>query len=149
MRRPAVVILALLMGCAPTPPTVQKTPENKAPAAQNQAMEEVRAKVGVGIKGRSLDPHQGPLVTPAKALFATKEKVVFEIQIPHALNLYNASEGNFPKSHEEFMEKIVAANNLVLPQLPDGHTYIYDPESHELKVRRPATAADGTAPKAP
>ena len=40
-------------------------------------------------------------------------------------------------SHEEFMEKIVQANNIRLPELPEGHRYLYDPTTNELMVERP------------
>lgn len=136
----SVVISVLLIGtgCVPNIGNQQQKQAKSATNAENQVTEQVKAGVGVGIKGRSLDPHQGPLVTPAKALFAAKEKVVFEIQIPQALSLYNALEGRYPNSHDEFMEKIVQANNIVLPKLPDGHKYVYNVESHELQVERPA-----------
>lgn len=111
------------------------------------AFEQVPAQAGVGIKGRSLDEHEGALVTPAKTLFKVRERVVFEIQIPQALALYQASEGNYPATHDEFMERIVNANNIKLPALPEQHVYLYDPESHELLVRRPAAAAPSGNPK--
>lgn len=101
----------------------------------------IPAKPGVGIKGRSLDEHEGLIVTPAKTLFKAKERIAFEIAIPHALNLYIATNGDAPKTHAEFMQKIVIENNIQLPKLPDGHLYEYDPERKELMVRRPMPAA--------
>lgn len=156
MQRPSasafvlVVISTLLtaMGCVPQTspqrPATDADANQRAPVATT--FEQVPAKVGVGIKGRSLDEHEGALVTPAKALFAAREKIVFEIQIPHALSLYQATEGNFPKSHDEFMERIVNANNIKLPELPAQHVYVYDPESHELLVRRPAAPGNPGEP---
>jgi hypothetical protein len=97
----------------------------------------VKAQKGVGIKGRSLDEYEGPVVTPAKTLFTAKERIAFEIAVPQALALFNASEGRNPESHEEFMEKIVEFNKIELPQLPPGHKYVYDPARNELMVERP------------
>jgi hypothetical protein len=110
--------------------------------------ETVKAQVGVGKRGRSLDEYEGVVVTPAKSLFAVKERLIFEDAIPYALTLFNASEGRFPKSHEEFWEKIVKANNLEaqMPELPEGHRYKYDPETHELMVERPKQAAPAAEP---
>jgi hypothetical protein len=137
-----------LAGLAPldvaaTPPASAENPTG-APVAETPTTpavdpntEIVKAEKGVGLKGRSLDQYEGIVVTPVKALFSAKERVVFEIQIPHALNLYQASEGELPKSHEEFMEKIVEANKIKLPQLPPKAEYLYDPETGELMVRRP------------
>ena len=100
-------------------------------------MERVKAQKGVGVKGRSLDQHEGLFVTPAKAYFTVRERAVFEIQIPEALKLYKATHGNGPKSHEEFMAQIVDANQIHLPELPAGQRYVYDPEKEELMVERP------------
>ena len=101
--------------------------------------EVIEAGVGVGLKGRSLDEHEGIYVTPAKTLFTAKEKIAFEIEIPHAIQLYAAldGDGQGPKTHEEFMEKIVEANKIKLPLLPPGHKYLYDPEKQQLMVERP------------
>jgi hypothetical protein len=107
-----------------------------APATQT-----IPAGVGVGQAGRSLDQYEGVTVTPVKALFATRERLVFEVQIPQALNLFNATEGRNPKSHEEFMEKIVKANNIQLPELPPNNRYIYDPKTNELMVEQPKLKA--------
>ena len=53
----------------------------------------------------------------------------------HALNLFHTPRnGRYPKSHEEFMEKVIKANNIQLPQPVTTAEYQYDVENHELKV---------------
>jgi hypothetical protein len=94
--------------------------------------------VGVGAKGRGLDQFKGPLVTPAKAYFTMREKAIFQIQIPHAMQMYEALQGSAPKTHEEFMAKIIQGNQIKLPDLPPGQRYVYDPQTKELMVERPA-----------
>ena len=54
------------------------------------------------------------------------------------MKLFKASEDRAPKSHEEFMEKIIKANNIHLPELPDGQRYQYDPKTEQLMVESPA-----------
>jgi hypothetical protein len=108
-----------------------------APPQGDGGTERVKAEKGVGIKGRSLDQYEGVLVTPAKAYFAARERLIFEVSVPHALNLYKASEGQAPRTHDEFMEKIVQANQNKLPPLPPGHKYVYDPMTEQLMVERP------------
>ena len=107
------------------------------PPAEIESTERVKAEKGVGIKGRSLDQYEGLIVTPAKAFFSTKERIAFEIEVPHALNLYKATEGQGPRTHDEFMEKIIQFNKIKLPQLPPGHKYVYDVEQELLMVERP------------
>lgn len=112
------------------------TPPATALPAQQQGVAQ-KAEVGVGIKGDSLRTEEGVgkiIASPAVALFNTRERVVFEIQIPQALNLYQASEGNFPKTHEEFMEKIIKANAIQLPELKPGMQYRFRPDLGELWV---------------
>ena len=102
--------------------------------------ERVRAEAGVGKQGQSLNNEQGVgamIVQPARSLFAFKQRAVFEIQIPSAVMLFAATEGRKPKSHDEFMSKIIKANQIQLPALPAGQTYVYDPQLGELMVQKP------------
>ena len=96
------------------------------------------AEAGVGARGQSLQQHSGVLVEPAKAFFRVEQRMVFDVQIPQALQLFAATEGRKPNSHDEFMTKIIAANQIQLPRLPPGQKYIYSPEKGELMVERPA-----------
>jgi hypothetical protein len=124
-------------GCEPPPKKTAPAPVSEQPM-QPAPTEQVEAGVGVGVKGRSLDEYEGAVVTPAKSYFAVKERVVFEIQIPRAMQLYEASnDGKAPQSHEEFMQKIVEENQIALPKLPEGHRYVYDPQTKQLMVERP------------
>ncbi len=118
-------------------PSVPTAPPAATPPPTEPATERVKAEKGVGIKGRSLDQYEGIVVTPAKAFFSTKERIAFEIEVPHALSLYKATEGQGPKSHEEFMEKIIQFNRIKLPQLPPDAKYVYDVGSEQLMVERP------------
>jgi hypothetical protein len=108
--------------------------------SENKDVLRVKAEVGVGKRGRRLDNKNlvKSIVTPARALFRTRERVIFEIQIPKALSLYEATNGSKPKTHEEFMEEVIAPNKIELPELPAGQKYVYDPETGELMVEKPA-----------
>lgn len=99
----------------------------------------VKAEVGVGAKGRRLEDPKlvKMIVTPAVAYFRTQERIVFEVTLPHALQLFEATNGRKPKTHEEFMEQIIQANQINLPELPPGHRYVYDPQTGELMVEKP------------
>ena len=95
-----------------------------------------QAKVGVGKSSQRLDHDgvQGAVAGPAVTFFRTKEKIAFEIQIPHAMNLYKALNGYGPKSHEQFMKDIIKTNQIELPQVPPGQHYQCDVEKQELWV---------------
>lgn len=85
-----------------------------------------KAVVGVSPKGQG---YGGGLITePISVYFKAPQMVVFRIQIPHAMNLYRGVHGHFPKTHQEFMEKIIQENGIQLPPLPPGARYVYDPQ---------------------
>lgn len=155
MRRVFLLLLAvaLVAGCedqssnsssqakpaAPQPPQPPGA-VGAAPAEQEkEKTERVKAEVGVGKKGRRLekDGLVRIMTVPALAYFRTEQRVVFEIQIPHALNLYKAMNGKAPKTEESFMKEIIEFNRIELPELPAGHRYVYDPQAGELMVERP------------
>lgn len=107
-------------GQATGPGGVQPTAE----AAPGMVRE--KAVVGVSPKGQG---YGGGLITePISVYFKAPQMVVFRIQIPHAMNLYRGVHGHFPKTHQEFMEKIIQENGIQLPPLPPGARYVYDPQ---------------------
>jgi hypothetical protein len=121
------------------PAPSQPSPSPQQPAANPPAtpappMEQKKAEVGVGKKGRGYG--QGVIATPAATLFAAKERLIFEDLIPHAMDIFKATEDRAPKTHEEFMEKIIKANDIRLPALPPGHSYKYDPAQSQLMVEQ-------------
>lgn len=125
--------LALVQtGCQP-----DSTAEAPADAPAAAAVVSQQALAGVGKKGQSLNDNTGVasiISGPASVLFKVEQKVVLEIQIPQALQLFKATEGRFPASHQEFMQKIVQANRLQLPELPEGAVYRFEPDKGELWV---------------
>ncbi|MEQ9380138.1 MAG: hypothetical protein RJP95_04700, partial [Pirellulales bacterium] len=87
------------LGCGsseapPQPATTLRPVVPEVPAAQPQQPEEPavmvqkEAAVGVGKKGRDYEP--GLITTPVQAYFTAKEEIAFNIQIPHAMQLYHA-----------------------------------------------------------
>ena len=154
-----VTMVCLPLGCKPDEVLQQEIAAEKA--SQNKPEEaplpDQKAGVGVGVKGRSLEGgseyNPATFVSgPAAAFFRTKEKIVFEIQLPQAQNLYQAEKGRHPRSHEEFMKDIIEFNRIKLPQLPQGRAYRYRPDSNELWVESENSsgqAIESTPPQTP
>ena len=94
------------------------------------------AKTGVSEKASSIEGG-GLVTTPIRVLFRAEDRIIFEIRIPDAMSKFKALNGRAPKSHEEFKKEILDAYNIALPKLPDGDTYIYDPETGQLMVQHP------------
>jgi len=152
------------VGCKPEAEREREATERAAASAAAEATPPIanqKAGVGVGVQGRSLEggseSNPATLISgPAAAYFRTKEKIVFEIQIPSTLNLFVASNGRHPKSHEEYMREIIGTQ-IKLPKLPKGMVYRYRPDSQELWVEaeagpgpdEPGTASGQASPEDP
>ena len=126
------LVFPLAVGCAPKDAVSEA---NVAPEAQNAIAQ--KAAVGVGKQGQSLEDNtgvSGMVSGPVSALFKVKQGMVFDVAIPQAMQLFQASNGRVPNSHEEFMEKIISANRIQLPELPQGQVYRFNVEKNELWV---------------
>jgi len=135
------IYVACQVGCdrlIPNPPGARQpggatlSNDQSEPAAGQTAQP---AEPGVGKYSRNL-ARDGLLITPVRTIFTADEKMVFDIQIPKAMQIYKAlNDGHALQSHDEFMEKIIRENHIRLPKLLDGHTYEYDTEQEKLTVR--------------
>ncbi len=114
---------------SPAPPSGYIMPQPPAPPPGYQ-----KAEVGVGAKGRGYNP--GLITTPIAAYFSARERIAF-LTVEHTLKLYKAANGNAPRTHEEFMERIIKENGIKLPELPAGERYIYLPDQEQLMVEHP------------
>lgn len=126
-----LMLLAAPIGCEP--PAAQPAKQPPLPAKETVRKE---AGVGMGEVGRGYG--EGPVATPLKALANVKEQIAVDLY-RHALDIYKAMDpqGKGPKSHQEFMDKIIKANDIKLPVLPAGHRYVYDPDQEKLFVEQP------------
>lgn len=106
-------------------------------AVGDDSVERVKAEPGVGIRGRSLDPYEGVIVTPVKAFFAARERIAFVAQFQHQYDIYKAMTGEVPKDFDDLKAKVLDPYQIKLPQLPPGHRYVWDAEKEELQVERP------------
>ena len=154
MKRTTLAILllfsgALFTGCTDalmkTAPTAggdsaHTQAEPAQPAAQGEPnVVEVATVAGVGVTGRGeygdAPAIMRPITVPVSAYFRTLDRTVFEMLIPHTMNLFQASEGRRPNSHEEFMQRIIVEGGITLPTLQNpGDEYRYDPATGQLMV---------------
>jgi hypothetical protein len=146
MKRSAFLLCLALSGCMEgLQPAAPKPAPTPAPApAVPTVTERVKATPEtVGVKGKE---YGGGIITePLAQRWRMQDRIIIQ-HVDYALRLYEAAEGRYPASHEEFMEKIVRANNLKLPDLPPGQRYVYDVPTHELLVERTVPAPGGVKP---
>jgi hypothetical protein len=125
----------LFVGCVDATDTRTQKPADPPKPAEIGEFDQAAGKEVVKLDAQVSDPITGPLEILKKA------KVELPmLAIEHALNLYNAAEGRFPQSHDEFMTQIITANNIRLPALPNGLQYQYDVAGHRLVI---VNTADG------
>lgn len=113
-------------------PLPGQTPPGQSQPAQPGTVTE---KAQAGVSGRG-NYEPGLITTPVSAYFQVQEQLAFQ-QVTHAMKLYEAANGEKPKTEDEFMTKIIKANSIKLPPLPEGSKYKYDPKSGELLVEHP------------
>ncbi|MEZ6062180.1 MAG: hypothetical protein R3C19_17715 [Planctomycetaceae bacterium] len=77
--------------------------------------------------------YTNPVTGPLEALPGAKQQIS-ELAIQHAVDLFQATNGRYPKDHDEFMTQVIQANNMRLPVLPKGQRYEYDVANHKLMV---------------
>jgi hypothetical protein len=120
------------------PKFAPKVGEAVAPVPPPPPVEMVRevARAGVSDKGK-YDP--GIVTTPLTANFSLQQQMVFDMQIPRAMQIFEGLRNRKPDSHREFMSEIIGKHQIKLPSLPPEHRYVYDPERGQLMVERPKT----------
>ena len=143
-----VLFFAIMIGCD------AGKPRSSAPVAEPPAVEPAAAPepvpepernlvdIGENVTGKADfakdgDKHiMAPILVPLGVYFTMRERSVFTIQIPQAMNLYKAANDNkAPATHEDYMRDIIEANQIKLPALRNPEDkYQYDPESGELKI---------------
>jgi hypothetical protein len=128
----APFLLSMAIGCLDALEQQTKKSPNSIFGKTTQDITEfdptAKAEVSDG-KVRITNPVTGPLEAYGPAL-----EQISQIQIVPALRLFEAENGRFPTSYDEFMEKIVKANNIRLPVLPGGKSYQYDVKEAKLVV---------------
>ena len=88
-------------------------------------------------KGKKSREAGGYLGAIGSARFTAQNKLIMA-QIKSMMGAYRANnDGNYPKTQEEFMEKIIKAGQIELPELEADEEYVYDPEDPlVLKFRK-------------
>ena len=70
------------------------------------------------------------------SLYRTKERISLQM-IEYNMKLYKAEHEKAPKTHDEFMSKIIQAGMIKLPELKQGCYYEYNPQTEELEIVHP------------
>ena len=116
--------------------TVIENPQTGQPEKAGAPLQAVDTKGVVGKKQRR-NRVEGPLqyygaISNVRVL---AEDRAIGWQIQKSMDLFvNTHDGKYPKTTEEYMKEIIEPNMIVLPELPPGQEYFYDPADHQLKI---------------
>ena len=90
-----------------------------------------------GRRGQSFHQDgQGYLFAVFSARFVAENRVVMA-QIKKNMDLFEATNGRKPASHEEFWQAIIVDGGVNLPELEEGEEYFYDVKNDALMVKTP------------
>ncbi len=139
-------LLAFGLGCDAPPlempggPAVvaeQTAPEESTTPEADAAPFGPREATGRDPKKGKLSREQGGYLGSVLGAGMYAQHQAIFLQVKQAINLDYGLNGDFAKSHEEFMERVIKFNKIQLPELDEGDEYLYDPEDHTLKIYRP------------
>ncbi len=74
-----------------------------------------------------------PITLPGNA-YVTMIGQTSILNMQHAMDLYHAENDHYPRNYDEFINEIIKANNIALPQLPYYQKYGYDEKEHKLVI---------------
>ena len=136
----ALPLAALAAGCGPD--SVAK------PKAQAPQIRETVGKTTQEVRNLKPEMAQGGQVTDGKIhatnyldiqadAYRTSVANIAKMTVKHNMDIYEASNGEKPKTYEEFMDVIIKKgkpDGIQLPMLPYYQEYGYDPDAKELVV---------------
>jgi hypothetical protein len=130
---------------APSAPTAPSPPAARSAPSPPVAPREILNQRTQDIRDSAQEKKAGGVVTPPR--ITAKDPIrltgnayvsivsnAASLNIKKAIDFYQADTGEYPKSTEEFMEKIIKANNIALPRLPFYQEYAFDVPTHSLVV---------------
>ena len=145
-------LLVYLTGCD-EPRTA--TPSEKAAMAKARENaknavkpREILGKTTTDIRHKETEVDKGAVVaknsesvrkeaySPSKQYISAIDRVA-ALHIKHAVDLYQAETGAYPKDYDEFMKNVIKKgqpDEIRLPQLPYYQEYSYDAATHDLVV---------------
>ncbi len=143
-KRTSVVATSLVLatigfiGCED--PSTSKKSKLQTRETIGKTTQEVRnLKTEVGKGGQVTDGkiHATDYITINADAYRTSVANIAKMRVKMDMDIYEVTNGEKPKTYEEFMEQIIKkgrADGIQLPMLPYYQEYGYDPDTKELVV---------------
>lgn len=132
--------IALAAGCGDWMADQTKKDPNSIIGKTTQKVEKFDPNAKQEVSDSKVHVSASPLY--AMEAYRPAVEQITKANVKHAIDLFEATEGRYPKDYDEFMTRIIKPG-IQLPVLPGGWKYAYDVEHHELQVVK----ADGEEKK--
>jgi len=130
-------LLTLTAGCADEPPPQPKIQARDTLGKTTQEVRNLKPELAQGGQVTDGKIHATDYITLQADAYRTTMGNIGKMNVQHAIDLYEALNGEKPKTYEEFMEGIIKKgkpDGIQLPMLPYYQEYGYDPDKKELVV---------------
>ncbi|MFO0956511.1 MAG: hypothetical protein U0800_03480 [Isosphaeraceae bacterium] len=128
-----------------TPPSPPSMPVAAAPTPEESRPRDTLGKTTSDVRDAQAEQARGGVATTGKIASRDPIRIAGNayvsivgqsavLNIKKAVDLFHAQNDRYPADTKEFLEQIIQANNIRLPQLPYYQEYAYDAESHSLIV---------------
>ena len=132
----ALPLLALAIGCEDQKPK-RKLQTRETIGKTTQEVRNLKAELAQGGQVTDGKIHATDYITIQADAYRTSVANIAKMKVKMDMDLYEALNGEKPKTYEEFMEMIIKkgkADGIQLPMLPYYQEYGYDPDTKELVV---------------
>ena len=133
----ALSLLALAAGCGDDTPAKSKLKTRETIGKTTQEVRNLKPELAKGGQVTDGKIHATDYITIQADAYRTSVANIAKMRVQHDMDIYEALNGEKPKTYEEFMEQIIKkgkADGIQLPMLPYYQEYGYDPDKKELVV---------------
>jgi hypothetical protein len=130
-------LLVLIVGCGHESPAKSKLQIRPTIGKTTQEVRNLKPELAQGGQVTDGKVHATDYITLQADVYRTEVAKIAKMRVEADIRLYEALNGEKPKTYEEFMEQIIKkgkADGIQLPMLPYYQEYGYDPDKKELVV---------------
>ena len=132
-----LALLTLVAGCGDDKPAKPKLKTRETLGKTTQEVRNLKPELAQGGQVTDGKIHATDYITIQADVYRTSVANIAKMRVQMDMDMYEALNGEKPKTYEEFMEQIIKkgkADGIQLPMLPYYQEYGYDPDKKELVV---------------
>jgi hypothetical protein len=133
----ALPLLAISAGCGDEPPAKPKLQARDTLHKTTQDVRDLKTELAKGAVLADTEIQVADPLTQAADAYRTEVAKIGKMRVEYDMKMYEATNGEKPKSYEEFMEMIIKKgkpDGIQLAMLPYYQEYAYDSDKKELVV---------------